>query len=485
MTLEEDLAFLGLTGPTAALRLKISGSAHFLTWFTKSPNSTLCAASIVKITQRLLPPDADGKFCLRFLRTDCGACLDGLVHFVAVPGTDDQLRQLQTRLNECHCDLTNEIVQTIHDADSESGGLSFADMISSIFTILSSVIHAGIKVGHVVGGSPAPETNETAKKWPANAAALFPAGQEAAVTSFARLFRLTKSAHILDFIRILLPHCPSLALPISASPLFWEVMVEGLQAAVDEFHEDPSLTSAAALGPDSTEEEATPRQNIRAFTMLLADFIPILTETLKQKITASALMPHGRKIHDLLLKVLQIAKGSPNQDGLATFCLCVAGMALCVASHLPKSRRPPRIHPLIKSYGRLQREPTAWASMQVFVILSRLAYEARCCNVGCTETSESSAQKLRYCARCRLMRYCSSGCQKAAWKEHKGICPDLEKLNTKAISSVRNVESEPTGQFMIEFEKKTKKLGFTEGRMKEIAEELTPFCDFRNQTGTS
>ncbi|KAJ7507386.1 hypothetical protein B0H11DRAFT_202507 [Mycena galericulata] len=492
MTLEEDLAQLGFTGPDAALRLKILYSAQLLAWFLSSPEDTkLCAASVVKVMQRVLPPDEDGKFCIRLLRTDCGPCLDGLIQLVAVPRTEEQLRQLQTRLNQCHCDLTNEIVEVVHEADNDSAGRSFKGMIASIFTALAGVVLNGLKIGHVVGGTQmrtteSPET-AAAKKWPANIATLFPAGQDAAVISFARLFRLTGSSAVLDYIRIVLPHCPSLAQAISESALFWEVAVERLQVAVDNFHEDPSLIGGDP-DPETSAEMTGSHEVIKALVMFLTSFVPTFTETLRQKLSSSVpLMAHGCKLHDLFLKVLLLAKGSPKEDELAAFCFLVAGMALCVANPLPKHQRPRRLHPLIRSYSRLQCEPSAWAFTRVFVVLSQLAAVAQCCRIGCAETSETSAQKLRYCARCRLMRYCSSGCQKAAWKEHKGICTDLQTLHTKVMpvfsdkstSEWADVETGPTGRFMQEFERKTRKLGFGEDRMKELSEELEPFCDFK------
>lgn len=496
MSLEQDLAELGLTGPHAALRLKIWCSAQLIGWFLSSPeDGALCAASVVKVARRLLPPDADFKFCIRLLRTECGACLDGLIRFVAVPRTDAQLRHLRTTLSTCHCDLANELVEAVHDAeDEDTDGLSFNGMIESIFTVLAAIMLNGPKVGHVVAAqaqSPALESHghgtTTAKKWPPNAAALFPAGQDAAVISFARLLRLTGSSAVLNFIRILLPHCPSLALSISNSPLFWEVVVEGLQVAVDNFHDDPSLTGSTEQHPDPLAGSAGPAEFIKAFAMLLSTFFPTLTDTLRQKISSSSMMSHGRKIHDLFLRVLLLAKTSPHQDSLAEFCFLVAGMALCVANPLPRPQRPRRLHPLVLSYSRLQREPTAWAFTEVFTVLSHLAAVAQCCSAGCAETSESSAQKLRYCARCRLMRYCSAACQKDAWTQHRGVCADLQTLHAKVMprfSGARAFEwtdegAGPTGLFMVEFEKKTRKLGFTEERMKELSEELRPFCDLR------
>ncbi|KAJ6591241.1 hypothetical protein DFH09DRAFT_1358596 [Mycena vulgaris] len=485
MSLEDDLVELGVTGPLPALRFKIWCTAKLIDPFLSSPErSPLCAASIVKATEKLLPGDADLQVCIRFLRTDHHACLDGLVRFVAVPRTEEQLRLLEAQLSECRCDLSLEVFQLVHDSEDHSEELSFKGLISSIFTILARVVLKGLKIGHVVGPqSPAPNGHSTSKKWPANTAALFPAGPEAAVISFASLFRLTKSPIILDFIRIVLPHCLSLAMSISRSTVFWETMVEGLQSSVDKFHEDPLISGQVTSNSTETKESG-PHQVIRAFTMCLTTFITTFTESLRHQLTSSSHMSYGRKIYDLLLKVLLLAKTSPNQAELATLCFFVAGMAICVANVLPRHQRPSRIHPVIRMYSHLEKEPDAWAFTQVFAVMGRIAAVAQCCNASCAETSESSTQKLRYCARCRLMRYCSSGCQKTAWRYHKTVCADLETLNKKVMplfpDRCESSDYGPPGQAMVEFELEAKKLGFTEDRMKEMSAELMPFCHFQN-----
>ncbi|KAJ7481767.1 hypothetical protein FB451DRAFT_1237091 [Mycena latifolia] len=476
MSLEAELAEIGLRGPVPALRLKIWCTAQLLAPFLFSPErSPLCASALVKVTQKLLPQDADLKTCIRILRTEHHASLDGLVHFVAVPRTEDELRRLEARLSECRCDLSDEVLQLVHDTDDYPPDLelSFSGMIESIFAILVGVVENGLKVGHVVGAqAPTLDDNSTTTKWPSNTAALFPAGPEAAVISFARLFRLTRSPIILHFMRISLPHCPSLAMPISESTSFWEAMVEGLRFAVDKLHEDP-LFSRAHHVPNSAETNDSRSQHIvKSFTMFLSSFIATFTESLRHKITSSsALAASGRKIYDLLLKVLLLAKPSPNQDALTTLCFLVAGMALCISNALPSRQRPTRIHPVVRAYGSLQREGDNWAFTEVFGAMSRIA--------------SSSVQKLRYCARCRLMRYCSGACQKAAWKYHKAVCADLETLNKKVMPKfpiglrAPDVSASP-GQCLVDFEKEAKKHGFTEERMKEMSAELMPFCHFQN-----
>ena len=43
-----------------------------------------------------------------------------------------------------------------------------------------------------------------------------------------------------------------------------------------------------------------------------------------------------------------------------------------------------------------------------------------CCLPGCKV--KSSDHKLKLCARCRTVMYCSSTCQRADWKRHKSVC---------------------------------------------------------------
>ncbi|KAJ7204330.1 hypothetical protein GGX14DRAFT_646597 [Mycena pura] len=479
MSVEETAAELGLTGPLAGIRFKLWAITQLLTPFLCNPEQFpihVCAGAVVKLTRRLLPPDEEFKTCFRLLRTEHRSCLDELVRFAAIPRTDEQLRNLETRLNQCRCDLaTYEILQLVHDNDNDVKDLTFKGLVSSVFTTLARITMYGLKVGHVVGGQPVAEP-DFGKKWPENAAALFPAGPEAAVVSFARFFRSTNSPAILDFIRTVLPHCPSLAVPISSSALLWEVVVEGLQGAVEDCG-----ASFVINEDDEGEESSGPEQIIWAFSMFLQTFISTFIDSVRRNLASSVLASCGRRIHDLLLNVLLMCKDSPNQAKLEGFCFIVAGVAIAVVKAVPERQRPRRMHPVIMAYA-LQAQSSAREFIEVFGSLSRLTAVAQCCNAGCMETSESSAQKLRYCARCRVMRYCSSSCQKTAWRHHKNVCTDLETLNTKVMPELDSCETDAGSarQVFVKFEKEARKLSFTEDRMKELAKELTPFLHLQN-----
>ncbi|KAJ7198789.1 hypothetical protein GGX14DRAFT_665117 [Mycena pura] len=480
MSIEETAAELGLTGPLAGIRLKLWAITQLLTPFLCNPEQfpiDVCAGALVKLTRRLLPPDEDPKTCFRLLRTEHRSCLDELVRFAAIPRTDEQLRNLETQLNQCRCDVaTYEVLQLVHDNDNDVKDLTFKGWVSSVFTTLARITLHGLKVGHVVGGQPVAKP-DFGKKWPENAAALFPAGPEAAVESFARFFRSTKSPAILDFIRTILPHCPSLAVPISSSALLWEVLVEeGLQGAVEDYG-----ASFVINEDDEGEESSGPEHIIRAFAMFAHTFIATFTDSVRRKLASSVLASCGRRIHDLLLNVLLKCKDNPNQAKLETFCLIVAGLAISVVQAVPERQRPRRIHPVIMAYA-LQNQRSAREFVEVFGSLSRLTAVAQCCNAGCMETSESSAQKLRYCARCRVMRYCSSSCQKTAWRYHKNVCTDVEALNTKVMPKIDSREDAGDAglEVLVKFEKEARKLGFTEDRMKELSKELMPFLHLQN-----
>jgi hypothetical protein len=350
-----------------------------------------------------------------------------------------------------------------------------------IFSTLGCVVLNGLKVGHIVGAqSGDPTVHSKAKKWPPNTAALFPAGQEAAVVSFSRLYLLTKSSLILDYIRILLPHCPSIAIPLASNNLFWEAFVDGLQLAVQDLPGDPFISGADLA--DEYGKASTPTRAVMAVAMFISPFIATFTETLRQNITTSRIITHARKIYDLLIKAVLLADKSPRLKELPNFCFLASGMAIQVATSLPKSQRPLRIHPILIKHGKIQG-PNSHMFTEVFAILGRVTSVAQCCNAACQETSESSAQKLRYCARCRVMRYCSSTCQKTAWKYHKVVCGDVEKLNKNVMPMFSDGKSKsgvPPAKRLEDFELEARKIGFTEERMKEISAELMPFLHFEN-----
>ncbi len=61
--------------------------------------------------------------------------------------------------------------------------------------------------------------------------------------------------------------------------------------------------------------------------------------------------------------------------------------------------------------------------------LSSLVQMAGSCG-GCKRPASSFPTPLSHCARCRSAWYCSRACQKRGWKEHKGVCGKLPKMDT-------------------------------------------------------
>ncbi|KAJ7121027.1 hypothetical protein C8R44DRAFT_853348 [Mycena epipterygia] len=190
-------------------------------------------------------------------------------------------------------------------------------------------------------------------------------------------------------------------------------------------------------------------------------------------------MPHGRKFYALLLKILLVAKTHPRQDEIASFCLIAVSMAVLVVTALPADQRPVRLHPIFATYGRPGSKTDSSSFNDVFAVIYRVTSVAQCCNPECSHTSESSAQKLRFCARCNVMRYCSIECQKTAWASHKKVCKDLGMIKA-SVMKLSGGGMGSLGKSLEKFERKASKLGFSGERMREIAVEIVPFLHFEN-----
>ncbi|KAK6996030.1 hypothetical protein R3P38DRAFT_3223118 [Favolaschia claudopus] len=465
----------GLTGRNAGLQFQLTFETLYLTPFLLNPERYLCAASAVQIIRRLLPVDTDIKVSLRVLRTHFQPCLVGMVLFVSISRTDEERKALETRLNKCSCDISSNLLLRIyHDNRSGITDTNFSGLVASIFWILDCLVSQSMRVGHVAGGE-SEESDSTAKKWPPNITAFFPSGQEDAILSFSRLYRSTQSYNIIQYIRNLLPHCPSLALPTAESSLFWEVAVEGLQDAAKRFTGFTQLECEADFIEDSDGRVQWSEQTIRAFILLIHNLITAY-ERLHRDFSSSGLTTCSHKVYDALLKILHAAKSNPDQNQQVNFGYMAAATAQTAIQAMPASQRPLITHPLITWYSRVPGESNShsWDYGDVFGWMCRLFLVAQCCNAGCKESSESCSTQLRYCSRCRLMRYCSTSCQKSAWKSHRTACADFAKL-TAMVRAKLGDDPVPAGQLgknMVKFEKEARKLGFVDSRMKELSKNL-------------
>jgi len=103
-------------------------------------------------------------------------------------------------------------------------------------------------------------------------------------------------------------------------------------------------------------------------------------------------------------------------------------------------------------------EATAMALVQQLQVtgkaLAGLAVPTMCCNPCCSNiTGPSDLQLVSgrscLCGGCRTARYCSRGCQKAAWKQHKPACSALAAAAAAVAGSVTGaaaqVEIKPPG----------------------------------------
>lgn len=139
---------------------------------------------------------------------------------------------------------------------------------------------------------------------------------------------------------------------------------------------------------------------------------------------------YERLLHDAIIDLLTKpkVKDIKQTDGLVVFASVLQARA-----GLP-------VHPLVEKY---RRQPDVQRYVQngltfgdtVFLYLRERNNSRLCSGPGCTKGARDGActRALSFCARCRIMRYCSPECQKLDWKEgrcdvpHKIVCPALCK----------------------------------------------------------
>ncbi|KAJ7475192.1 hypothetical protein B0H11DRAFT_2034471 [Mycena galericulata] len=450
-------------------RLMIDSAVGILQPFLSFPeNSPLCASGIYTTSSTLLmfifqpgrpggSIDADRKFIHRTLRTKYTGFLDALMRLVAVSRSEAQLQQMETRLNRCRCDFSNAIVQEIH-RNLIPG--QFKDVINTIFAILGDILSNSLKFGNI----PGPHA-QNATKWPSSTAALTPMGASDAVLSFARLYKSTKANAIVLFLRIILRHCPSLAVPMAGSEPFWAALVGGLQVTVDELHADPAVSGIPS------ESEVDTLGALDAFQNFLSDFLTPRPSA-RQDITSPSLafLPQARKIHDLLMKASHVLERSPNYNAelqdIASFAAATANRCRGI---LPADQRPPKLQgPEAPIDVRVPEDEVSRAFFHSLGLVHYLTSNetSQCSGAKCTHTNETSPQPLKRCSQCQTVQYCSPACQKAAWRSHRSVCKDLGILRTIAMPLLYT--STPDGNIPHRFEVEARKAGFTDDRIKAL-----------------
>ncbi|KAJ7242003.1 hypothetical protein C8J57DRAFT_70726 [Mycena rebaudengoi] len=424
-------------GPFLELQTSIWSGIYTVWPFLHRPdNSPICATFVGNGLYNLLkiPGPETGKAFIRILRTEYHDVMDILMRFVTRSRTETQLTALKARITPCRC------------------GFPHSEVLSWMVW--------NAKVGEVIGVST--KSSGGARKWPSSITALFPGGPEASIMCFSQLYKKTKAATILDLIAYMFPHSPSLAVVVAKNPAFWKASVGALELAVEELYTHRRATQLTCN--HDSNEIAT----IKAFSDCVCKFDRTYTSILSFSRTApsSGFAANAKKIHDLLYGCLLILENMPGQ---ASLCVTVASTGELVSLCLPPQQR----------MDWSPTDPTLPCSpppeitrcfANVYASTGPVAHAAHCCSPTCSETSESSNQKLRYCGRCRVVRYCSDTCQKAAWKRHKTVCKDLETINKKVLpllSPRPPAHKVPTAKLFQEFEREVKKAGFSEARMEE------------------
>ncbi|KAJ7231998.1 hypothetical protein C8J57DRAFT_178686 [Mycena rebaudengoi] len=372
-------------------------------------NSPICTAFVANALYKILqlPKPREEKTFIRILRTEYHDVMEILIRFVTRSRTDAQLNALEARLTPCHCSIQHPGVSHIQNPP-------FDEMIAAIFQVLLSMVW-NAKVGEVIGASA--KSSGGARKWPSSITALFPGGPEASIVCFSQLYKKTKAATILDLITYMFRHSPSLAVVVAENAAFWRATVGALEWAVK------TLRTYRRETQPTCDHDSNEIATIKAFSDCVSKFDQTYTSILSFSRTtpSSGFAANAKKIHDLLHDSLLVLNNMPDQKDTRNIVTSIGELvSLC----LPPHQRMHWFPTLLDTEPEITR-----CFANVYASMGPAAHAAHCCSSACSETSESSSQKLRYCGRCRVVRYCSDTCQKEAWKRHKTVCKDLETIN--------------------------------------------------------
>ena len=136
--------------------------------------------------------------------------------------------------------------------------------------------------------------------------------------------------------------------------------------------------------------------------------------------TASILLAHGADVDKADTDgITPLVRAAENDDKPLGALLLAHGASVCALSTSMSDELIGMSEPLIDMLMRAERGDTAVRKVDV---------------LSCGASDCQRKDRLRRCAGCTVVRYCSEQCQKKVWKSHKAECRKMSQLVSVACS---------------------------------------------------
>jgi hypothetical protein len=371
---------------------------------------------------------------------------DGILAFLLLKRTDEQLDRLLMRLSECSCRKYDANIRRFHKTGLEWEEVTMSRMhieqgesgpvtpgrcsfIINIFCALSTILRTSGLTSVAKG---------TMQHWPLHATDLIPYGADNFVESMLQWHRFVPDTMIFQYTGLVLHLCVTSLIPSLVKYRFSHVVVESCRQLVD-------LTMA-----DFTKDlngQGRNRLSMR-FKFRVLDYsvyfrtILLLNSTTPPNCCAELMRGCETKAMQLCSLILYLSsnpKMPPHEssDVMNQFVWFAQLLFRFFRMHLyPRPNIP--VHPLVESLDSqvfltpaVCEDPKYTALMAIQTLRS----DRHCSAYKCPNSFQSVGKNFQRCSRCQVVSYCGRECQTNAWKDqkypHKQICSVLRSLMSR------------------------------------------------------
>jgi hypothetical protein len=367
---------------------------------------------------------------------------DGILAFLLLKRTDEQLDRLLTRLSECSCRMEDVAIAAYHRKGSSRAALSMArahidegelgpvtsgrcSFIMDMFCVLCIVLKSS-GVTSVAKG--------TSQSWPLHLTDLTPYGADSFVQSMLQWYRFVPETAIIHYTGLVLRICGTAVIPSLVKYRFSHAVIESCRQLVD-------LTLADLTQDLDERGRIRLAQRFRNRVLDYVGYFRAIENLITTKSDCFAELMRGCETKAMqfcsILLYLSSDPKMPSHD-ISDYMFGFAwyGQELFRFFHMHLYPRPDMpVHPMIEQIdSKIFPFPAALQEPAYLALGCILAFrvDRHCSAYKCPNTFQTVGKDFQRCSRCKVVSYCGRDCQANAWKDqsfpHKRTCSVMRNL---------------------------------------------------------